>query len=179
MKIKNSKDTKIKILALFLVIALFSTKSVLADSIIDIHNFKIVLAACGDKEEIMDDELEMKVGYIKVDIKTEHGDKYDVKLKYSKNYLRSTKVFAVKKGLSAKGKSSTIYFIPKKGKCPGKKSECVRVPVIPGISTNTRLIDSKRIMYGVEIYNGSAFGGNLKIKGSFKFINYDEKEKVD
>lgn len=144
----------------------------MAEAIIDIHNFDIVLSA-GDKRLIMDDEIEKRAGYIKVDLNTKDGDKYDVRLKYSKTYLRTSKVFAEKKGLNAKGDSSTVYFIPKKGECPGKEEECVRVPVIEGISTSTELINSKRIFYGVEIYNGSAFGGRLKVKGSYEFINYD------
>ncbi len=173
----NFFDRKTLILLILLIIC--AIRPVLAERVIDIHNFDLVLPAAGGREEIMDDEIELKVGYIKVDLKTKDGDKYDVRLKYSKDYLQSTKILAAKKGLNGKGESSTVYFIPKKGTCPGKEDECVRVPAIQGISTNTHLIDSKRIFYGVEVYNGSAFGGRLKVKGSFKFINYDEEDKVD
>ena len=162
-----------------LVLLLLFTKSVLADEIVSKVDFHTYVASGGDYRTIMDDDFKMEVDYLKVNVKAKKGDKYDVRFKYSKDWLQTTKTLAVKKELiGKKNKEYTIYFIPKKGKCPGEKNQCVRVPVVKGISTETKLIDSIETIYGIEIYNGSAFGWLMEVKGNYCFVRYED-EKID
>lgn len=173
---ENKSKKFLKIVFVFIIVFIFVfCESVLAEEIVSKVDFHNYVASGGDYVTIMDTKRKMKVDYMKVDIDTKDGDKYDVRFKYSKDWLTTKKTLAVKKGLLAKGKKSTIYFIPKKGKCPGKKSQCVRVPVVDGISTETKLIDSDEVLYGIEIYNGSAFGWMLEVTGTYCFVRYDDE----
>lgn len=174
MRLVDEKLFWKQIFLFFLILLFLCTKSVLADEDAAKIKFHTYVAAGGDYKTLMDTELKKEVDYIKVVVKGKKGDKYDVRLKYTKDFLKTNKNLAVKKGLIGKKfKKNTIYFIPQKGKCPGKKSECVRVPVIEGISTETKIIDSVQTIYGIEIYNGSARGLLMEVKGYYSYMNYD------
>lgn len=167
-------DKNITILKLLLgMIFLILIKNVFADEIVSKVDFHEFLAGGGDNKIIMDTKRKMEVDYLKVEVEGHKGDKFDIRFKYSKDWLKSYKTIAVKKGIKANGKKSTIYFIPKKGKCPGKKEQCVRIPVIDGISTETKLIESDEIIYGIEIYNGSLFSWLTEVEGTYYFVKCD------
>lgn len=180
MKLVN-RELLIKqlILMALLLIFIYTTK-VLADESLNLIKFHTYVPAGGGYQTVMDTELKKEVDYVKVVVKGKKGDKYDIKLKYTKDFFKSEKTLAVKKGLIGKKyQKHTIYFIPQKGKCPGKKSECIRVPVIEGISTSTKVIDSVHTLYGIEIYNGSARGLIMEVKGYYSFMNYGDEGKDD
>ena len=164
--------TKTRIAVVLAIILAVILKNAYAKEIVSQQDFHTFLASGGDTRTYMDTSNRMEVDYLKVVIKTNkgEGDKYDVRFKYSKDLLQSKKTIAVKKGLTAQGKTSTVYFIPEKGECPGKKSQCVRVPVIEGISTKDKLIDSTETIYGIEVYNGSAFGWLMEVTGTYYFV---------
>lgn len=107
--------------------------------------------------------------YLKVVINTTNGDNYDLKYIYSTDWISSRKTIAQKKGLKAKGTTSTIYFVPTGVSCPGSSSQCVTVPVISGITSSTQA-GTGNAFYGIEIYNGSLLGGTLKVSGTYSFL---------
>lgn len=173
LKAKNIKNYIILILT-FIIIYLIKSPLVIANEVVSKVDFDTTVAAGGDYVTIMDTSRRLEVDFLKVELKAKDGDKYDVRFKYSDNLLKTNKTIAVKKGLEANNKKTEIYFIPKKGKCPGKKSQCVKIPVIEGISTEDKLIDSDEVIYGIEIYNGSAFGWLMDVKGKFTFVSYEK-----
>lgn len=149
----------------------------------EVRTFKFykILPRGGGIHTMMDTNFKQQYDYIKIVIKADGGKKYDVRLRYTKKILKRKSIFkryhellAEKTGLKAKGKTSTVYFIPQKGKCPGKKSECVVVPAIKGISSKTRVIDSVGVLYGVEVYNGCLNGSMPVLHGTMTYHNYDE-----
>ena len=112
---ENESKKFLKIVFIFIIVFIFVfCESVLAEEIVSKVDFHNYVASGGDYVTIMDTKRKMEVDYMKVDIDTKDGDKYDVRFKYSKDWLTTKKTLAVKKGLLAKGKKSTIYFIPKK-----------------------------------------------------------------
>lgn len=137
------------------------------------YDFKMVLAAGGDVRTKMDPGFKIQTDYIRVDLNTKNGNEYEVRLKYSTDLLKSSKTLVKKSKIKAKGKKTTIYFIPKNGKCPGKKSQCVVVPAKKGISSKDKVIDADGVLYGVEFYNPSFRGGRLRINGTMTYLNYD------
>lgn len=161
---------------IFISIALFLlTRNVLADQEIRKVKFHEYLASGGDYRTLFDSENRMEYDYMKVVVMGKKGDKYDVRLKYTPDWFITKKTLAVKKGLIGKKfKKNVVYFIPEKGKCPGKKNQCVRVPVKEGVSTKYKIIDTKETVWGIELYNGSAKGLLMEIKGYYSFMNYDE-----
>lgn len=164
-------------LVIFIIIALFlCTKNVLADQPVRKVKFHEYIASGGDYRTLLDSENRMEYDYMKVVVMGKKGDKYDVRLKYTPDWFITKKTLAVKKGLIGKKfKKNVVYFIPEKGKCPGKKDQCVRVPVKEGVSTETKIINTKETLWGIELYNGSAKGLLMEIKGYYCFMNYDEK----
>lgn len=175
MKLVDEELFRRQFYILTLIILFFITRNVLADETISKVNFHKYIVGGGDYKTIMDTRLKMEADYLQVNIKAKKGDKYDVRFKYSKDWLQTIKTAAVKKGIVGKKyKENIIYFIPEKGKCPGKKDQCVRVPVIKGISTPTKLIDSTETLYGIEIYNGSALSWIMEVEGYYQFVKYSD-----
>lgn len=154
---------------------LICTRNVLADHEVRKVKFHEYLASGGDYRTLLDSENRMEYDYMKVVVMGKKGDKYDVRLKYSPDWFITKKTLAVKKGLIGKKfKKNIIYFIPELGKCPGKKNQCVRVPVRKNVSTEYKIIDTRETLWGIELYNGSAKGLLMEIKGYYSFMNYDE-----
>ena len=140
-----------------------------------VYKFDKYLPRGGGIQTLMDTNFEQKYDYLKLEMDTTEGKIFDVRLLYSTDLLQKNKKAVEKLGIKADGKKHTLYFIPKKGKCPGKKSECIRVPVIKGVTTKNSVIDSKGVIYGIEIYNGCLDGDIPRIKGKLTYHYYDEE----
>ena len=114
-----------------------------------------------------------KADYVKVNIKANNGDNYDLRLVYTSSFPSHRDTLAEKTGISAKGSNNTFYFIPQNGSCPGgNSSRCIRVPVKSGVSTSNDVIDSYDVLYGIEVHNGSWLGGTLSVSGTYSIMNY-------
>lgn len=164
------------LLLIFYMMLLMFTRDVLGKEEVRKIKFHEYIAGGGDYRTIIDSEQKMEYDYMKVVVKGKYGDTFDVRLKYTPDWFITKKTLAVKKGLVGKKfKVNTVYFIPQKGKCPGKKNECVRVPVKEGLSTEDKIIDSTETLWGIEIYNGSAKNLLMDTKGYYSFMNYEEK----
>ncbi|MBQ8131774.1 MAG: hypothetical protein IJ193_04725 [Bacilli bacterium] len=170
---KKERIKTIVILLLFTILIGREYYNTYAKTEIRSYDFKMVLAMGGDVRTKMDSGFHMEADYIRVDLNTEAGNNYEVRLKYSPDLLKTTKTLVDKKGIKAKGKKTTLYFIPRNGKCPGKKSQCIIVPARKGISSQDKVVDSDGAIFGVEFRNPSYKGGRLKINGTLTYLNYD------
>lgn len=175
---------KIKTILILILFALLIGKDYVdtrAKENVRTFRFDKYLPRGGGLHTLMDTHFKQEYDYLKLVIKADGGKRYDIRIRYTNKLLKTKNIMvkyfpllAEKNGIKAKGKTSTIYFIPQTGKCPGKKSECVKVPVIKGVSSKDKVIDSEGVVYGVEIYNGCLNGSIPRIKGTLTYHNYDE-----
>lgn len=136
------------------------------------YNFSGSANAFGGLYTKMDYLQGQEADYVKVTIKANDGDNYDLRLVYSYDWVSNRKVLAQKTGIKAKGSNNTFYFIPQNGKCPGSSSQCIKVPVVSKISDKNHAVSYYDVLYGIEVYNGSLLGGAVKVSGSYSFNNY-------
>jgi hypothetical protein len=173
--LKKYKNKTIKFMAFILMTVMLFTNiaGVHAATVFRSYNYSGTAASWGGKYTKMDYLEGISSNYVKVVVNTSGGDKFDLRLMYTYDWLSNRKILAEKKGLVAKGNSYTIYFIPQNGTCPSSNSnDCVKVPVVSQISDSSNVVSFYDVLYGIEIYNGSIFGGTVSISGTYSFINY-------
>ena len=174
LKNKNIKKILISLMFVFTIVCIvvFGTSNVFAATVLKSYNFSGSASAFGGKFQTFDYLEGRAADYVKVNIRANNGDNYDLRFVYTSTFPSERKVLAEKKGITAKGSNNTFYFISKNGSCPGSSSQCIRVPVIDRISTADNAVSFYDVMYGIEIYNGSFFGGTLNVSGTYSFMNY-------
>lgn len=150
----------------------FGMSNVHAATTLRSYSFSGSAAPITGKYVAMDYLEGMEAGYVKVNIKANNGDNYDLKLVYTSTFPSERKTLATKKGISAKGSNNTFYFIPQNGSCPGSSSQCIRVPVVNKISDANHAISYYDVMYGIEVVNGSWLGGTLNVSGTYSMVDY-------
>lgn len=164
------------VMSFMLMVTLFSvgTGNVSAATKLTSFNFKLQADAWGGAN--LDAEWNptgagIQADYIIVTLETDGGDNFDLRLVATTDYVSKRVIVKSLTGLKAKGKSYTYYYIPQNGTCPTTADKCVRVPIVAHASDadHAALADS---LFGIEIYNGSLFGGTLTVTGTFTYMNY-------
>lgn len=172
-KCLNKKVLNIAFIFTFMI-SLFSIgiSNAFAASTVSSYNYNLTVKSWGGVNAAWKtDTMGYNANYIKVTINTSGGDKFDLRLVYTDDWVSERKVLANVNGLSAKGKSYTYYFIPKNGACPGSSSQCITVPIVKTASDADHAALATQF-FGIEFKNGSLLGGDLKVSGTFALMNY-------
>ena len=171
----KSKKIVLKTIFCFSLIGLFviGSLNVSASTTVANYSYSANIAGAGHKFLTLDHISGTPAQYVKVVINTANGDKYDVRYVYTTTYPSERSIIAQKTGITAKGTTTTLYFIPSNGSCPGSSSQCITVPTISHYTnSNYAALNDWYANYGIEIYNGSWLGGALSVNGTYSFINY-------
>ncbi len=153
----------------FASIFYFNTTDVYAASVVESYNYNYNLQPVSG-ERVEYPMYGQTANYVKVVVNTSGGDNYDVQFVTNNSSLSARRILAEKRGISAGGKSTTIYFIPPKGSCPG--SNCITVAAQSGYTTDNNVVGASGRVYGIQFKNGSFLGGNLNVSGSVQFLDY-------